>query len=205
MIFDFDGTLAETFPLIFKAVYAAYEKLGMRPPDRETVYANFGPHELGLLLRLNPDRAFELFDAYLAATKQMVAAAGLTPFDGVEKVLATAQNMGYKLAIITNKSRESLDLTLDAINLRKYFLLLKWGGESGSMKPLRLREVLREFDMSPQQAAYIGDSVADIKDCRQAGVKIFSAAWAQCADPEALALNKPDALLKTPLDALKLL
>ena len=202
LIFDFDGTLAETFPLIFKAVHLAYLKLGIQPPDKETVYANFGPHELGLLLRLNPDRAFELFDAYLGATKELIAQDGLAPFDGVRQTLEAARARGYKMAIITNKSRETLDISLDALGLREFFGVLKWGGETGSMKPRRLREVLDAFSISPQQATYIGDSVADIEDCRQVGVPVLSAAWAKCANIEALRRHNPEGVILSPLEIL---
>lgn len=194
-IFDFDGTLAETFPLIFKAVDAAYEKLGLVPPSKEVVFAHFGPHELGLLREISPERADEIFAEYLAATSKIINSDGLRAFGGLEEILSEMKAAGYKLAVLTGKSRESLQLTLEAIGLSKYFDLLKWGGEHGSVKPQRLREVLAEFKMSADEVFYVGDSVQDIKDCRSAGVDILAAAWAACADASALAAEHPCAVL----------
>ena len=92
--------------------------------------------------------------------------------------------------------------TRGAKSLREYFSVLKWGGETGSMKPRRLREVLDAFSISPQQATYIGDSVADIEDCRQVGVPVLSAAWAKCANIEALRRHNPEGVIHSPLEIL---
>ena len=196
-IFDFDGTLAETFPLIFKAMSIAYDSLGLTPPPTETICANFGPHELGVLERLNPDRAEDIFTAYIKATNDIVAREGLFAFDGIEDLLVHLKSRGMKLALITGKSKQSLEITLKAIGLNNYFDILKWGGSQGSIKPQRLREVLDELGISPEQAYYVGDSVQDILDCRQVGVDILSAAWADCANISELKKHSPFAVVNT--------
>ena len=196
-IFDFDGTLAETFPLIFKAMLLAYESLGLEAPSVETICANFGPHELGVLKRLNPDRAEEIFSAYIRATNDMVANEGLSAFDGIEDILEYLKSRGMKIALITGKSKQSLEITLKAIGLDNYFDVLKWGGSQGSIKPQRLREVFSELGISPEQAYYVGDSVQDILDCREVGVDILSAAWADCANVQELERHAPFAIVDT--------
>ncbi len=201
-IFDFDGTLSETFPLILESVDIAYRRLGLVPPTKEVLFANFGPSERGMIKRITPDRADELFSQYLKASEEIIAERGLKAFDGIEEVLAALKSAGVKIALITGKSEESLRLTLAAIGLGKYFDLLKWGDESGSVKPRRLREVLSDFALMPEDAVYIGDSVQDIKDCREVGVPILSAAWADCADVSALEAQSPDAVLRSPKEIL---
>ncbi len=202
-IFDFDGTLAETFPIIFKAMAIAYDRLGLQAPTRETVYANFGPHELGLLKRLNPENAQELFNEYLKASAELIEAEGLYAFDGIKELLAELKERGVKIALITGKSKESLELTLEAIGLYEYFDILKWGGETGSIKPQRLREVLEQLQIAPSQAIYIGDSTQDILDCNEVGVDILSAAWARCVELIELEKLEPKAVLKNVSDVLK--
>ncbi len=195
-IFDFDGTLAETFPMICHAILTAYKNLGVEPPSTEVVYANFGPSELGLLKRVTPQHAQEIFDEYIRLNKEIIAKEGMRPFNGIREVLEELVKRGMKLALITGKSKESLYLTLDAIGLSEYFSILKWGEESGSVKPKCLREVLEELKISPEQAYYIGDSPQDILDCREVGVEVLSAAWADCADVKKLEKLSPKAILK---------
>lgn len=182
VIFDFDGTLSDTFPVVFEAINSAFDSLGLARPSRETVYANFGPQELGVFKRIVPEHAEVVFRAYLDATKRIIERDGLFAFDGIEPLLQSLKARGFALHIVTGKSRESLGITLDAIKTGKYFDILKWGAETGSVKPERMREIFAETKMNPEDFYYVGDSVQDVLDCRKVGVDALSAAWANCAD-----------------------
>ena len=191
LILDFDGTIAETFPIVFKAIEAAYEKLGLVAPSREVLYANFGPHEQALLNKIST-KGNELFAEYIKATERFILTDNLQPFENIELLLKTAKSLGMKICMITGKSKESMEVTLKHFGFEKYFDTLKYGGESGSVKPQRFKEIFKELNLKAQDVCYVGDSTMDIDDCREVGVEIISAAWAKCADIEALKSKKPN-------------
>ena len=191
LILDFDGTIAETFPIVFKAIEAAYAKLGLIAPSREVLYANFGPHEQALLNKIST-KGNELFAEYIKATERFILTDNLQPFENIELLLKTAKSLGMKICMITGKSKESMEVTLKHLGFEKYFDTLKYGGESGSVKPQRFKEIFKELNLKAQDVCYVGDSTMDIDDCREVGVEIISAAWAKCADIEALKSKKPN-------------
>ncbi len=196
LILDFDGTIAETFPIVFKAIESAYSALGLTTPSREELSTHFGPHEQALLNKISP-YGDALFAEYLKATAELVVADNLKPFDGIERLLQTARTLGFKIGIVTGKSKESLELTLRHFGLEHYFDILKWGGESGSVKPQRFREIFSELNLTPDEVYYVGDATVDIDDCNEVNVDILSAAWAECADIEALRAKKPRAIFQS--------
>jgi len=193
LILDFDGTIAETFPIVFKAIETAYTKLGLIAPSREELYANFGPHEQALLNKIST-QGDALFAEYIKATEKFIKADNLQPFDNIKNLLNKAKELGMKICMITGKSKESMEVTLKHLGLEKYFDILKWGGETGSVKPQRFKEIFTELNLTADDVYYVGDSTMDIDDCREVGVQILSAGWADCADIEALKTKKPDAL-----------
>ena len=173
------------------AIEAAYAKLGLIAPSREVLYANFGPHEQALLNKIST-KGNELFAEYIKATERFILTDNLQPFENIELLLKTAKSLGMKICMITGKSKESMEVTLKHLGFEKYFDTLKYGGESGSVKPQRFKEIFKELNLKAQDVCYVGDSTMDIDDCREVGVEIISAAWAKCADIEALKSKKPN-------------
>ncbi len=199
LILDFDGTIAETFPIVFKAIETAYAKLGLTAPSREVLYANFGPHEQALLNKISTS-GDALFAEYIKATEKFIVADNLQPFDDIELLLKTAKALGMKICMITGKSKESMEITLKHFGFEKYFDSLKWGGETGSVKPQRFLEIFAELNLKPEEVYYVGDSTMDIDDCKEVGVEILSACWADCAEVDLLKAKNPNRIFHTVKD-----
>ncbi len=205
LIFDFDGTIADSWEVIFLSMEAAFKKLGLIAPTQEELVSHFGAQEHGILRMISPEHADELFAEYLKETVRLVEKHGMPAYDGLKKILDEAKKRGMKLAVISGKSKESLEITLEATGLKDYFSSLKTGGETCSIKPKCMREVLDEFGISAEDAYYIGDAVQDILDSRKVGVEPIAAAWAGTANPEKLAQYSPVALFTNVDDLYKFL
>jgi pyrophosphatase PpaX len=186
VIFDLDGTLADTFPVIFTAfreATAAY--LGHALTDDEIV-ATFGPSEVGIMQRLVPDRWQACLGLYLAAYERAHAMCP-APFPGIDAALALLRRRGAGVAVVTGKGPDSATLSLRYLGLLERFDVVEFGLPEGGIKPRSIARVLERWGTAPTHVAYVGDAVGDVHAARAAGVLALAAAWAPGADAAALA------------------
>lgn len=112
--------------------------------------------------------------ADLALTYKRLYKEDTTPavvFTGVEALLAALKNDGYLLAVATGKSRIGLDNLLAQSGLRGYFNITKTADDANSKPdPDMLQQILRELDISPEQAIMIGDTAIDMQLAKNANV-----------------------------------
>jgi len=197
VMFDMDGTIADTEPLCLAAFGAALAATGGREFTKAEIMATYGPSEEGCLKALVGDRAGEGYKIYLEHYEAHHRRLCPAPFPGIREVFDLVLARGAALALITGKSAASLALDLDAFGLKKWFRIIKTGRPEGADKPLDMRAVLEELGLAPGEAAYIGDAPADIVSARAAGVSSLAAAWAPGADMDQLRSLKPDRLCLT--------
>jgi phosphoglycolate phosphatase-like HAD superfamily hydrolase len=189
IIFDFDGTLADTMPAIRIAFrHCLCTHLSKEYSDQE-IEALFGPTEEGVIKKLIPDRWESCFADYLQEYRRHHPT---RPFTGIEQALKLLRDKGIRLAIGTGKGHSSLMASLEITGLKPYFELLEVGSEAGAIKPEIIGRVLRHWGLAAHDVAYVGDVVSDIVASREAGVIALSAAWSATADLAGIQAAKPD-------------
>jgi phosphoglycolate phosphatase/pyrophosphatase PpaX len=194
VIFDMDGTIADTQPLCLAAFQAALLATGGREFSEGEITAVYGPSEGGCLRALVGDRAEEGYKIYLEyyqAHHQRICPA---PFPGMRQVFDLVEARGAALALITGKSAASLALDLAVFGLEKRFQIVKTGRPEGADKPADMRAVLSELGLEPGEAVYVGDAPTDITSARAAGLPILAAAWAPGTETDRLRGLEPDGL-----------
>jgi phosphoglycolate phosphatase-like HAD superfamily hydrolase len=190
VIFDLDGTLADTFPVIFTAFReVTAEYLGRELSDAEIV-ATFGPSEVGIIQRLVPDRWEACLAAYLAAYDRAHVLCP-TPFPGIDEALALLRRRGAGLAVVTGKGPASAALSLRHLGILDRFDVVEAGAPEAAIKPRSIARVLDRWRALPAHVAYVGDAVADVAAAHAAGVLAIAAAWAPGTDAAALAAARP--------------
>lgn len=192
VIFDLDGTLADTFPVIFKAFREATVAFLGRELSQDEIVATFGPSEVGIMQRLVPDRWEACLAAYLAAYDRAHALCP-TPFPGIDTALALLRRRGARVAVVTGKGPDSARLSLRHLGLLERFEVVEAGAPEAGIKPRSIARVLERWRAAPGHAAYVGDAVGDVHAAREARVVALAAAWAPSADPAALAAAGADA------------
>jgi pyrophosphatase PpaX len=186
VIFDLDGTLADTLPVCFVAFRRTMETFSGRRYTDEEIMAAFGPSEEGIIRRLVPDRWEECLDAYLEAYEQEhLRAARLYP--GIEDALRRLQERGIPLAVVTGKGPRSAAISFRHLGLARYIEVLETGAPEGSIKPQAIRRVLAKWAVSPEHVAYVGDTTSDMEEARATGLIPLGAAW----DPRATVRGEP--------------
>ncbi|MFC7608379.1 HAD hydrolase-like protein [Teichococcus aestuarii] len=192
-VFDFDGTLADSFPWFRAALPETAARFGFHSPAASELETLRGCDSREILRRLAvPARRLPAIVAHLRARKR--AAAGEIPlFPGVPEMLAALRLAGLPVAIASSDSEASIRMTLgpEAGRIGAYAC-----GASLFGKPPRLRGLLRQAGLAPAQALYIGDELRDAEAARAVGMGFAAVSWGY-ARPEALAATAPLALFRS--------
>ncbi len=180
IIFDLDGTLADTLPLAIEAHRAmATEVLGRRPePDEITRF--FGLCDVGIMSGLFDlaidDPALpraELLEHYRRLHPSMAPAC----FDGVPEMLQQLRDRGLRIALVSGRAEASGRLSLEYFGILDCFEWLGFGSPVQYSKTERLQAVLDAWQLQPDEAIYIGDAPSDISDSHAIGLRVINAAW----------------------------
>lgn len=173
IIFDLDGTLIDSLPSLTKAVNGLLATKQSGPLDVDTVRGFVGSGERILLERMIATTGIvvddfeglrrEFLDFYNDAAKETV----LMP--GAVEALAVLKSEGFPLGLVTNKPREPLVPTLQAVDLDRYFDIVMAGDDLSKRKPdpEPLLHAVRE--LGAKRCVYVGDSDVDGVTAARAG------------------------------------
>lgn len=174
LVFDWDGTLADSEATIVDAMQQAIYITGMPEIPVAAIRETIGLGLPAALRQLYPQAGMAQLtqlaqtysQAWLAAT-----AAPIPLFADAETTLMQLCESGYLLAVATGKSRRGLDRALRAAGLERVFSGSRTADETVSKPhPAMLEELLQEFDLPASAALMIGDSEYDVQMAMAAGV-----------------------------------
>jgi len=197
VIFDLDGTIADTLPLCIAAFRNSIEPLLGKTLTDEEIIATFGPSEEGTIRALIPEHEQQGVKDYLQYYEALHDVISPGAFDGVAELLDMLRSRGVKLAMVTGKGIHSTRLSLEKFALTEYFEIVETGSPDGPNKVNGIRSVLSKFNVPKEDALYVGDAPSDIKYCKEIGIPIAAAAWAGTTNYEALIPLDPDYIFYT--------
>ena len=178
IIFDFDGTILNTEPFIGRLIYETYLKFTGKKLTLEDILRNYGPSEDGMLINLN-DGSYdsnEAFEYYLKMYKKMHEEFFTHIDKDLKNIFEYLKSNDIDTYIITGRSKESLDISLDILDIRKYFKGYYTGSKKGINKPTSIRNLMNDHNYNNKELLYIGDTVNDIYSMKEVDVKIISIA-----------------------------
>lgn len=192
VIFDLDGTLANTLPLCIAAFRRSIEPLIDRSLSDDEIIATFGPSEEGTIMALAPEHYEKGVISYLEFYKELHAMCP-TPFEGIEDLLITLKDRSAKIAMVTGKGKHSTDISLEQFGISKYFEAIETGISTGPRKAEGIQNILNLYkDIRKEEFIYVGDAPSDIIASKKVGIPVVAAAWAETAEPEKLKALSPD-------------
>ena len=206
ILFDLDGTLADTAPDLAAAVNFLRTERGLEP----TPYAVLRPTAsagargmIGAAFGLTPaDDGYEelrlqWFDRYQGAM-----AVHSTLFDGVADLLDGISAAGMTWGIVTNKPARFTDPLIPQIGLAHAGCIIS-GDTTAHAKPhpAPLFEAARRLGVAAEHCWYVGDDLRDVEAGRAAGMVTVACAWGYCGAIEPATWGA-DYLLEAPIDLL---
>lgn len=178
IIFDFDGTLAETNTLILKSMEKTFMELFGTYTDEQLMDC-IGPPLTVTGKKMFPDNPQVFVDTYrkyqLELHDNMVSA-----YPGVIEMLDKLHEMDLKLAIVTSKKRDMFLKGLRKLDMEKYFDLTITEDDVTNHKPdpESMNLALSQLGLSADECVMVGDNYHDILAARAARMKSVAVGWA---------------------------
>jgi phosphoglycolate phosphatase len=203
ILFDLDGTLADTAPDLAAAMNRLRAEAGLAPAPYELLrpVASAGARGLiGAAYNIHPDdEGYEalkvgFLDHYAGALAQHSSL-----FDGVPALLGGLTELGLLWGVVTNKAARFTDPLIPLIGLQAAGCVVS-GDTTPHPKPhpAPLLEAARRLGLAPESCWYVGDDKRDIEAGRAAGMPTIACAWGYCGAVAPRGWGA-DYLLDTPL------
>ena len=166
VIFDWDGTLADSTAVIKRAMQRSAEDLAYPIPTDAQASFIIGmglrpalEHAIPTLREEDLTRLTDRFRHHFTVGENEIVL-----FDGVPEMLAALTARGHSLAVATGKSRKGLDRAFDTLGLREFFVASRCADEGFSKPhPGMLHALFDMTGMSPSDAVMIGDTTHDLR------------------------------------------
>lgn len=208
LIFDFDGTLADTGLGITNTIKEMLRIMG--EPERDESQMKLG---IGLplreSLRVGTGLPEEKLDEAVATYRRVfdeVAYQYITLFDGVKDTLAELHGKGYRMGIATSRSPRSLNYLVKVLEIEQYFEALATVADVVNPKPApdTVNFILDKLAVRPENALVIGDTTFDLEMGRRAGCRVCGVSYGNHSR-ERLASAQPDCIADTFTELLNIL
>ena len=201
LIFDFDGTIADTLAAAVNVYNGLAGSYSLRTIAMEEIPAlqDFELKELLKHLGISKLRVPSLLTKGRKALRADITQLSLN--DGMEELLPKLREHCTCFGILTSNSTENVEAFLEAKGMRDLFTFISSTSKlSGKHKHLRAIE--KTFSLDRSKMLYVGDETRDIRASKKAGIHVAAATWG-FNSPEALQSQKPTFLLESPEDLLK--
>jgi phosphoglycolate phosphatase-like HAD superfamily hydrolase len=193
IIFDFDGTLADSFALVVEIIH---ELTGRDEP--------LPPNEIerlrGMTLRQAAKEVHMPFwkIPFLLARgrKQLWAEMGKVQiFPGMADVIQQLTADGHRLYIMSSNSVQNIEVFLEKNELQASFLKI-YGNVGLLGKASVLKRILKQNELDPKQTWYVGDEVRDLEGSHKAGIRVIAVTWGY-NNAKVLESHQPEVLVST--------
>lgn len=200
IIFDFDGTIADSFALavhIYEQLLRGGEPM---PPEEIERLRSMSMLHVALELKIAPWRVPWLLARGRTLMRRRINT--VEAFEGMPELIRQLNQDGHKLFITSSNSVQNIKPLLKRYDLRKEFIKL-YGSAGLFGKANLLKRLIGRQKLDPNETFYIGDEVRDIEASKRAGIKVVAVTWGYNSEV-ILREHHPDFVAKTPADIRKL-
>jgi len=165
VIFDFDGTLADTNQMIINSFKHVYSVFLQKECSEEYIMSTFGePLELTLTRDFEKFSYEDVVSRYRDYQKDRFNQE-VTLYETVEDTLKYLKNKNIKLGIATSRLKNSTVSALETFNIAKYFDVIVSADDVTKHKPDKepLMKAINELKSTTEKTLYVGDSKFDME------------------------------------------
>jgi phosphoglycolate phosphatase len=183
VLFDFDGTLADTAADLARPLNRIRLERGLQalPLDRLRPFASAGARgliEAGLGILPDHPEFTSLRETFLKHYAEDICV-DTRLFPGMDALLGAIEARGLRWGIVTNKSTNLTRLLVAALKLDARVACVVCGDTTPYLKPnpASLLHAAEELALAPQDCIYLGDDLRDIQAARAAGMRSVAVGW----------------------------
>lgn len=163
VVFDFDGTLADTFEQMVSLVREFRPDLNR---EQIEIYRELGAKKAKEKLGISLKEIFRIMKLVKVKQKEIITEARV--FEGMDKLVAKLREEGVEVGILSSNSKENIEKWL-----KKKEIEVDWVKSESTIfgKEKAIKKVKSEGMI------YVGDEVRDVEACRKMGVKMIAVDW----------------------------
>jgi phosphoglycolate phosphatase len=174
VIFDFDGTLADSKDWMVNTLSVMAGRHGFRQIGRDEVERLRGLPTRDVMRALGVSSWRLPFIAADMRRQSATEAASITPFPGALRVLIELADVGVTLAVVSSNG----EVTVRSVLGESQHLIDAYSCETSLFgKSRKLRRTAKRLAISPERTLYVGDETRDIEAAYEAGVAIAAVTW----------------------------
>lgn len=200
VIFDFDGTLADTLDAIVKITNRLAGEYGYKPtaPEELTQIRNLSSREIVKQSGISLFKLPFLLKRVKADLRNDIQQ--LNPIVGIKESLIKLKAEGNRLGILTSNSEENVISFLKKHEMIELFSFIYSGTQLFSKHKIILN-IIKRNKLNPEEVIYVGDETRDIEAAKKINSKVIAVSWG-FNTKEALARHNPDFLIHQPSELL---
>lgn len=197
ILFDLDGTLADTIPLIIASYQHAFREVLGQEIAEAAARGWIGRPLLAALLEESPEHGHQLDRVYrewnIANTERLIRS-----YAGIPELIVDLDAAGARCAIVTSKRRQTAALALDHVGLTGHIEVAAGLEDTTEHKPhpAPLLHGAQFLHADPASCVYVGDATVDVLAAQAAGMASVAVTWG-AGTPEDLAAVRPDRLCRS--------
>jgi len=199
VIFDLDGTIADTLPLTVYSLKEVTRKLTGKVLSNEDILREFGPIDTEIIKKLaGSENNEDCVEVYINHFKDNFDTY-IKPIEGIKELLEYIKSRGIKVGLFTGRSCRVTLIILEKLGLRQFFDEILAGDFTTVPKPdpEGIIKILGKLETNSSESIYAGDFDVDIIASKAAGTLSVLALWASTGSPELIKLG-PDKYFYTP-------
>lgn len=179
ILYDFDGTLADTVPMIVQSFKEAFKEILGIQKDEAEILSTIGLPLWVAFEAYDEDTQKKLYDAYQRVNERLLPT-GVREFPGIHEGLRAVAELGVFQGVVTSKRKEPALFTMQQFDMDKYFDVFVFREDTTDHKPAPdplffAAKKLGITDMS--RVLYVGDSIHDLKCANNAGADSAAVDW----------------------------
>ena len=202
MLFDFDGTIADSIRLGIRIANNIAPKFGYEPFSEKDLkrFQSLTWRNIISELHLPLYKIPKLISLGLNEYHHLISE--IEPCEGILEMLNSLSERGIPMALLSSNTDENVKLFLDKYNIDAF----KWvEGTAGTLhKAKRIKYQLKKHKLKPENVIYVGDEIRDIQAAHKCEMKIISVTWG-FHTAEFLLRYNPDYLVNNPKEIVELI
>ncbi len=196
IIFDFDGTIADTLDAIVNISNRLAADFGYKQTSLEEIaqLKNLNSREIIKQSGISIFKVPFLIRKVKAELNKEIQK--LKPIPGIKEALVQLKAQGYRVLILTSNSKENVLFFLEENKMQDLFDFI-YSGATLFGKSKIINNILKQENLNYEQFFYVGDETRDIEAARRSYIKAIAVSWG-FNSKEVLAKQNPNFLIHQP-------